>query len=132
MRGPKQSTIRTMPTSSSSGVVGDSIMVGNYAFNQEVARKELAAMIILHEYPLSMVERIGFRRFTSSLQPLFRLVTRNTIKNDILKIYECEKTKTMTMVAKLQSRIAITTDMWTSSNQNKGYMTIIAHFINDS
>ncbi|KAF7812050.1 zinc finger BED domain-containing protein RICESLEEPER 2-like [Senna tora] len=30
------------------------------------------------------------------------------------------------------SRIAITTDMWTSSNQNKGYMSITAHFIDDN
>ena len=101
MRGPKQLTIRTMPTSSSSEVIGDSIMVGSYAFNQEAAKKELIAMIILHEYPLSMVEHIDFRRLTSSLQPLFRLITCNIIKNDILKIYECEKTKTMTMLAKL-------------------------------
>ncbi|KAF7812880.1 zinc finger BED domain-containing protein RICESLEEPER 2-like [Senna tora] len=30
------------------------------------------------------------------------------------------------------SRIAITTDMWTSSNQNKGYMSITTHFIDDN
>ena len=129
MRGPRQSTIRTAPNSSSSGIVGESMMVGNYAFNQEIARKELAAMIILHEYPLSMVEHIGFRRFTSFLQPLFRVVFHNTLKSDILKIYKCEKTKTKTMLAKLQSRITITTDMWTSSIQNKGYMAITAHLL---
>jgi hypothetical protein len=54
--------------------------VENYTFDPDVARKELAAMIILHEYPLSMVDHIGFRRFVSALQPLFKLVKRNTIR----------------------------------------------------
>jgi hypothetical protein len=49
-------------------------------FDQDVARKELATMIILHEYPLSMVDHVGFRRFISALQPLFNMGTRNTIR----------------------------------------------------
>jgi len=39
----------------------------NYTFDQETARKELSAMIILHEYPLSMVDHVGFRRFVGAL-----------------------------------------------------------------
>jgi len=56
------------------------VQVENYTFDQEVARKELAAMIILHEYPLSMVDHAGFQRFASALQPLFKMGTRNTIR----------------------------------------------------
>jgi len=56
------------------------ISVENYAFDPEVARRELAAMIVLHEYHLSMVDHAGFRRFVSALQPLFHMVTRNTIR----------------------------------------------------
>jgi hypothetical protein len=56
------------------------ISVENYTFNPEVARRELATMIVLHEYPLSMVDHVGFRRFVSALQPLFHMVTRNTIR----------------------------------------------------
>ena len=59
---------------------GGKISVENYTFDPEVARRELAAMIILHEYPLSMVDHTGFRRFVSALQPLFKMVTRNTIR----------------------------------------------------
>jgi hypothetical protein len=54
--------------------------VENYTFDQDRARKELASMIVLHEYPLSMVDHAGFRRFVSALQPLFKMVTRNTIR----------------------------------------------------
>ena len=36
--------------------------VNAYHFNQNVSRNELACMIILHEYPLSIVDHIGFRK----------------------------------------------------------------------
>ncbi|GAU51856.1 hypothetical protein TSUD_416400 [Trifolium subterraneum] len=124
-RDIKQALIKTEQ------VEGQTVMVGSYAFNQDVARHAVAKMIILHEYPLAMVEHIGFREFCASMQPLFKPVSRNTIKNDIMKIYNAEKENTMKLLSKNQSRIAITTDMWTSSNQNKGYMTITAHFIDD-
>ena len=52
-------------------------------------------MIILHEYPLSIVEHIVFRSCSASLQPMFKIVTRNTIKRDILSIYDFEKDKSM-------------------------------------
>lgn len=35
--------------------------VNAYHFDQDESRKELAHMIILHEYPLSIVDHIGFR-----------------------------------------------------------------------
>ncbi|XP_026452125.1 zinc finger BED domain-containing protein RICESLEEPER 2-like [Papaver somniferum] len=94
-------------------------------------RKELAYMIILHEYPLSIVEHEGFRRYSNALQPLFKVVSRNTIKNDIFKIYDEEKVKIMQLLEKHQGKIALTTDMWTSK-QKKGYMVITSHFIDDS
>ena len=88
-------------------------------------------MIVLHKYPLTMVDHVGFRKYFNTLQPLFKMVSRNTIKNDILKIYDYEKSKTMDLLGNNRSRIAITTNMWTS-NQKKGFMVVTAHFINDS
>ncbi|KAH9679666.1 BED-type domain-containing protein [Citrus sinensis] len=74
--------------------------VSTFSFNQETSRKELANMIIIHEYPLNIVEHWAFQRFVGSLQPMFR--------------------------------IAITTDIWTSSNQQKGFIAITSHFIDDN
>ncbi|XP_023912434.1 zinc finger BED domain-containing protein RICESLEEPER 3-like [Quercus suber] len=68
--------------------VDSMVGVNAYNFDQNVSRNELARMIILHEYPLSIVDHIGFRKYSTSLQPLFRIVSRNTIKKDILSIYE--------------------------------------------
>jgi hypothetical protein len=55
------------------------VAVENYVFNQDVARRALYFMIILHEYPLSIVNHHGFRKFVSALQPLFKMGTKNTI-----------------------------------------------------
>jgi hypothetical protein len=76
-KGLQQSTLK-LAKNERGGVV-----VEKYVFDQQVARKELSLMICVHEYPLSMVDHIGFRKFCAALQPLFKLVSRNTIK----KIY---------------------------------------------
>ncbi|XP_075497009.1 zinc finger BED domain-containing protein RICESLEEPER 3-like isoform X2 [Primulina tabacum] len=58
----KQKTIKQsllQPTKSND----ERMMLGTYHFNQDHGREELANMIILHEYPLSMVDHVGFRRF---------------------------------------------------------------------
>ena len=105
------------------------LSLNNYQFDQARVRNKLARMVILHEYSLSMVDHIGFRESVSDLQPMFKLVTRNTLKSDILKIYDNEREKALKMTDKNGSRMAITTDMWTSSNKKRGFMVITAHFI---
>ena len=87
--------------------------LNNFSFDQNVARKELAYMIIMHEYPLSMVDHMQFKRYSASLQPLFTVPSLNTIKNDILKIFKEEKAKLISMLEANNGRIAITTNMWT-------------------
>lgn len=73
-KGLKQSTLKLGKD------VDGAIVVGKYVFDQQIARKELALMICLHEYPLSMVDHVGFRKFCAALQPLFKAMSRNTIK----------------------------------------------------
>ncbi|OIW09734.1 hypothetical protein TanjilG_09407 [Lupinus angustifolius] len=58
--------------------------VGTY--DAENTKKELASAIIMHDYPLSIVDHVGFRRYSASLQPLFQVPSRNTIKKEILKV----------------------------------------------
>ncbi|XP_038716389.1 zinc finger BED domain-containing protein RICESLEEPER 3-like [Tripterygium wilfordii] len=127
----KQKTINQSilnPTKSNDG----SMKLGTYTFDQNQAREELAKMISLHDYPLSMVQHVGFKRYSHALQPLFRVVSRNTVKSDIIWIFEYERDKTMKLMESNGSRIALTTDMWTSSNQRRGFMAITSHFIDDS
>ena len=51
-----------------------SITMGKYKFKLEVSTSELANMIILHGYPLGMVDHIRFRRYSKSLNPDFKMI----------------------------------------------------------
>ncbi|KAI3966766.1 hypothetical protein MKW92_020641 [Papaver armeniacum] len=104
----------------------------NFKFNQEVTRDCIARMIILHELPFSIVEYIGFRRVLTSLQPNIKLVKRNTTKSDCMKIHKMENKNLYEIFTKVQSRISLTTDMWTCTTQNRGYMALTAHYVDEN
>ena len=108
-----------------------SVTLEKYVFDQDVARKELALMIIVHEYPLSMVDHVGFRKFCAALQPAFKLVSRNTIRKHIVDMYQVQKQSMVNYIKKLSSRVAVTADLWTANHQRKGYMAITAHFLDE-
>ena len=89
-------------------------------------------MTILHEYPFSMVERDEFVDLFKYICPTFKMVSKNTIRSDILKIYADYEEKTMKVIECRKETIAITTDMWTATNQRKVYMMVTAHFIDEA
>ncbi|PIA25928.1 hypothetical protein AQUCO_10200001v1 [Aquilegia coerulea] len=103
----------------------------NLKFDQERSRYDLARMIILHEYPLSMVEHVGFRRFVSNLQPSFQLMSCDDVKSDCLQIYGKEKQKVYEMLDKVPGRLSLTADMWTSY-QDHGYLCLTAHYFDET
>lgn len=98
-------------------------------FDQDNSRKELVSMVVIHEYPLSIVDHIGFRRFVKSLNSSFKMISRNTLRSDIMRMYNEDRASLKALLAHNDGRIAITTDMWTASNQKKGYMVVTSHFI---
>jgi len=53
-------------------------------------------------------------------------------RSDIVAQYEVERKKAIEYMAVIESRVAVTTDLWTSDNQKRGYMAITAHFIDES
>ena len=86
----------------------------------------------MHEYPLSMVDHLYFKRFCCTLNPLFKVPTRNTIKKDIITRYGDERSKIQRVIDENKGRIAVTTDMWTATNQKRGYMAVTAHYIDNN
>ncbi|CAN1760634.1 Putative AC9 transposase [Linum perenne] len=83
----------------------------------------------LKNFSLSIVDHIGLKRYSCSLQPLFKVPCRNTIKKEILTLYEVTKIKIKRDLHENRGRIAMTTDMWTATNQKRGYMAITAHYV---
>jgi hypothetical protein len=88
----------------------------------------LAVYIILDEQPFRTVEGEGFKYFCSRMQPQFSIPSRRTIARDCYKLYLEEKVKLKAFFKSDCSRVAITTDCWTSV-QNLNYLTLTAHFI---
>lgn len=80
-------------------------------FEQEVRKKNLSSVIIIHEYPLSKVDHYGFRKFYGTIQHFFKMVSKNNIKRDIMNIYDVEKKKTIKLLNKTFDRIVITCDL---------------------
>ncbi|KHN03605.1 Putative AC transposase [Glycine soja] len=97
-------------------------------FDQDRCRHEIARMIIMHDYPLHMVEHPGFVAFVQNLQPQFNMVTFNTIQGDCVATYLMEKQCVMKYFDGLPGRVCLTLDVWTSS-QSVGYVFITGHFV---
>ena len=106
--------------------------IGFDSFDPNVLWSLIARMVVMHELPLKFVEYKGFREIMVHANPVVKPMSRNTLKNEILKLYHIEKVKTLHMLEKNQGRVAITIDLWTASNQEKGYMIVTAHFIDNS
>ena len=107
-----------------------SVAVEAYKYDQESSLRKLYLAIIMHEYPFNIVEHEYFRDFIKSLRPSFPLKNRNTVKNEIVAMFETEKDKLYEYFKTINWHFSTTMDMWTS-NQNKGYMCVTVHWIDD-
>lgn len=103
---------------------------GGIKLDQERSRLDLARMIILHGYPLAMVEHVGFKIFVKNLQPWFEAGPNGAIEVVCMELYEKEKLKVFEIIRTLHSRINLAIDMWTS-HENAGYMCLTAHYIDE-
>ncbi len=109
----------------------ETVNTGNNNFDQRRSRFDLARMIILHGYPLAMVEHVGFRVFIKNLQPLFEFVTFNRVEADCMEIYTKEKQKVNEVLDKLPGKISLSADMWAASGDAE-CLCLMAHYIDES
>lgn len=63
----------------------------NALFDPEKSLNCLAKMIILHDYPLHIVEQPAFVAFVESLNPRFKVLDVGSMEGEILAIYQREK-----------------------------------------
>lgn len=94
--------------------------LSSYNFNHEAAKKELAKAIIMHLFPLLIILDLkDIHRIYIYIRPLFKVPCRNTIKNELFKIYEFERVKKLNLIESNKSKVTITTDIWTTTNRKK-------------
>lgn len=104
------------------------INLGTIRFDQERSQLDLARMIILHGYPLAMVNHVGFKIFVKNLQPLFEV--NSAIEIDCMEIYGKEKQKVYEIMSRYHGRINLAVNMWTSPDQAE-YLCLTAHYIDE-
>lgn len=106
-------------------------VLDGWNFSQEVSRRELANMIVQHALPFSMVEYSGFRKFVKSLNPMFKMVSRTTIREDCMEAFKEQRSVLREMFKNCGARVSLTADMWTS-NQRLRYLCVTCHFIDNT
>ncbi|KAL6571302.1 hypothetical protein OROHE_002945 [Orobanche hederae] len=105
-------------------------IVEPYRYDQEASMRKFHLAIIMHEYPFNIVEHEYFVDFIKSLRPSFPMKSRITIRKELMDIFTQEKEKLYESFKTVKSRFSTTMDMWTS-NQNKGYMCVTVHWIDE-
>ncbi|CAN0880531.1 Putative AC transposase, partial [Linum grandiflorum] len=85
--------------------------VSSMSYSSEVSRQQLGIAMVIHEYPLSIMDHLYFKRFVCSLQPLFHMPSRNTMKKEILKLYDHERKKLQKRIDLNFRKVAVTTDL---------------------
>lgn len=109
----------------------NSAVVETYRYDAEASLRKFYLALVMHEYPFVMVEHEYFVDFIKYLRPDFSFKSRTTTRKEILEIFGDEKKKLYEQLKSLSCRFSATMDMWTS-NQNKCYMCIIVHWIDDN
>ncbi|WVZ01487.1 hypothetical protein V8G54_027556 [Vigna mungo] len=98
------------------------------SFDQERCNSKMAKMIILHDYPLHIVEHQGFIDFVRALQPQFNPLSLNAIQGDCVAMYLREKQNLLNLIDGIPGRVNLTLDLWTS-NHTSAYVFLRGHFI---
>ncbi|KAL0373941.1 UNVERIFIED_CONTAM: putative AC transposase [Sesamum radiatum] len=103
-----------------------------FKFDQVKSRKDLTIACIKHKYPFNIGEHEYFEIFLNGLNPDFKLPRRNTIRGDVIEVYEEEKVKVYKLLDGLGCKVSLTTDIWTSDHSHVAYCCLTAHFVDNS
>lgn len=96
----------------------------------EVLTDSIINMIVNDMRPLSMVEDEGFKQMIKTFHPGYTLPSRTHFTKLMEGKYENTVAKIIDALKLIKSKIALTTDAWTSV-ATKAYLGITCHFIND-
>ncbi|KAM0879639.1 hypothetical protein ACQ4PT_034099 [Festuca glaucescens] len=100
----------------------------NSSFDQDRSCSYLAKMIILHDYPLHIVQQPTFTAFIDSLQPRFRVADVDAMEGEVYAVYQKEKEGLLQAFSTMPGRISLTIGLWTTS-QTLGYVSLAGQFI---
>ena len=117
---------KTTPTPTRQPSISDAIEqlkpYGIHSGRKQELDRLVLDMCIYDMQPLSVVENHGFRALLYSLDPRYKIISRNTLTKILLpKVYNQKKASLIEQLQEVDD-IAITTDQWTS-RANDGFTT---------
>ncbi|XP_015692327.1 zinc finger BED domain-containing protein RICESLEEPER 1-like isoform X2 [Oryza brachyantha] len=100
---------------------------------QETSDPELAGMIAMHGYPLSIVEHEEMVRFVNKLNPVVNLVSRNGLEEHCLALFQKEKENLKSKIAHSSRRVSLSASIWTpdGSEPTVNYLCLTAHYVDE-
>lgn len=102
---------------------------GSYApLDQDHCNREMAKMIIMHDYPLHMVEHCGFAGFLKALRPQYSMASFDAIHGGCVSMFLSQKDKLLEFIGEIPGGVNLTVDVW-SSRQSVGYAFVTGHFV---
>lgn len=102
-------------------------------FSQEHFRAALMKWVIISMQPFTEIEQPSFVEMIKTLNPSAHVVSNDTIKNDILKLFDTELNKIKILLnvsPKSPGLISFSHDEWTSKFFLP-FMAVRAHWINN-
>ncbi|KAJ0247970.1 HAT protein [Hirschfeldia incana] len=96
--------------------------------DQDGCSHEMAKMIIMHDYPLHMVEHHGFNSFVKALRPQFSVSSFDAVHGDCVEMFLSQKQKVLELVGEIPGGVNLTVDLWLSK-ESVGYAFVTGHFV---
>ena len=91
---------------------------------------KLAQWITVDLQPFSVVERMEFKQFIYVLDPRYVIPCRQNIKQEIDSLFLQRKANIQSDINTFTTKVALTTDIWSSSYSNIAFLGITMHYIN--
>lgn len=87
---------------------------GSFVFDAQKTRELITKFCIHAEVPFQKFEDPYFKDWMAYMQPTFKVFGRQTVRSDCFSLYERMKQELRVELQSLDSRICLTSDLWTS------------------
>jgi len=94
-----------------------------------LATKYLAEMIATDLQPNSIVENVGFVRYSRNLEPRYVLPSRRLLSERIIPDMYLKVKESVQKSVSAANKLSFTTDIWTESNTTKPFIGVSVHWI---
>ena len=93
---------------------------------------KLVMWITVDLQPFNIVEQEEFQEFIYTLDPRYVIPCRQTIKDEVNSLFLQRRTNIKLEINNFASKIALTSDIWSSNYNNSAFLGITMHYINSN